>query len=517
MLLPRCCSIVLVVAATLGVGVLAGCSDDPSRDPSGGGNGTTTAPDPLPPPPNSCDVPEPPAPLGRDAVVGTGTPESCTEDALRAAVAEGGNITFDCGGEATIAIGPEILLDSDTIIDGAGEITLDSGGSGRILHTAARVVLTVQGLSFVNGVATSTDGEPASGGAIRAGWLSVLYVFDCVFGNNHAATDGIEGGGAIYQSNGGELTVVRSTFSGNSAISGGAIDNLLAPMTLVGSSFVDNESFAGGGAVYDDGASESIDDAEGGTISICGCRFERNRTIGQGGAVYLWAYAPDELIINQCSFVQNEVRRGDGSALGGAIRTGNAPLALANSVFTENHADVHGGAYWTDGEYPVSITNCTFYANDAGVVGGDGSGYGGAISGFNMAMRNLTFVGNHAVFTGGAISNEEQDFTLDNSIFLDNTADNEWGLSQTCAHGMPGDHNIQWPPPEDQEHDPLCSAGIILEDPLLGELSDNGGPTLTIPLLAGSPAIDAADGCTDTDQRGEPRQGPCDIGAFELQ
>ena len=68
-------------------------------------------------------------------------------------------------------------------------------------------------------------------------------------------------------------------------------------------------------------------------------------------------------------------------------------------------------------------------------------------------------------------------------------------------------------------------------DPKLGTLGDYGGPTQTIPLLAGSPAIDAGNpnGCTDangdllkTDQRGYPRPdkedtGGCDMGSYERQ
>ena len=59
-------------------------------------------------------------------------------------------------------------------------------------------------------------------------------------------------------------------------------------------------------------------------------------------------------------------------------------------------------------------------------------------------------------------------------------------------------------------------------DPLLGALADNGGPTLTHALLAGSPAIDAGGSVSvdigDTDQRGDARisGGQIDIGAFEL-
>ena len=53
---------------------------------------------------------------------------------------------------------------------------------------------------------------------------------------------------------------------------------------------------------------------------------------------------------------------------------------------------------------------------------------------------------------------------------------------------------------------------------LLGALADNGGPTHTHALMAGSVAIDAADGaaCPPTDQRGVSRVGPCDVGAYEF-
>ena len=54
----------------------------------------------------------------------------------------------------------------------------------------------------------------------------------------------------------------------------------------------------------------------------------------------------------------------------------------------------------------------------------------------------------------------------------------------------------------------------------LGPLQDNGGPTMTHALLPGSVAIDVipADMCeVDEDQRGEPRDSMCDVGAFEEQ
>ena len=48
-------------------------------------------------------------------------------------------------------------------------------------------------------------------------------------------------------------------------------------------------------------------------------------------------------------------------------------------------------------------------------------------------------------------------------------------------------------------------------------MADNGGPTLTHALLAGSPAIDAGDNalCSATDQRSVARDVACDVGSFE--
>jgi hypothetical protein len=58
-------------------------------------------------------------------------------------------------------------------------------------------------------------------------------------------------------------------------------------------------------------------------------------------------------------------------------------------------------------------------------------------------------------------------------------------------------------------------------DPRIAPLSDNGGPTLTMALMPGSPAIDAGatQGAPATDQRGiaRPQGTATDIGAYEVQ
>ena len=63
-----------------------------------------------------------------------------------------------------------------------------------------------------------------------------------------------------------------------------------------------------------------------------------------------------------------------------------------------------------------------------------------------------------------------------------------------------------------------CPSTFATGDPRLGALRDNGGPTKTIALGAGSAAIDQGAACPQTDQRGVPRQSglACDIGAYEV-
>ena len=70
------------------------------------------------------------------ATVGDGSAASCTEAALRAALAAHDVITFNCGAApATIAVRAPVELptDRDTVIDGGNRITLDGGGTTRIL------------------------------------------------------------------------------------------------------------------------------------------------------------------------------------------------------------------------------------------------------------------------------------------------------------------------------------------------------------------------------------------------
>ena len=98
---------------------------------------------------------------------------------------------------------------------------------------------------------------------------------------------------------------------------------------------------------------------------------------------------------------------------------------------------------------------------------------------------------------------------LKNSIIANNPGKN-------CA---PGSNTVYVRAGANISDDETCGgpAEIMIGDPSIGPLADNGGPSMTHALLAGSPAINNGKDCSLTvDQRYVPRSAPCDIGAFEF-
>lgn len=528
-----------------------------------------TCRDPSPPPPVTCDPPIAPEDTSSpDTVVGTGTPESCTYDALAAAVASGGVITFDCGGAATIDVTAALQLrtDVDTIIDGAGDITLDGGSESdrqtRIFEfhspdyrvTETRVVL--QGLTMQNAEAPATDFTPQDAGNPQCAWGykdgeggairirdGVLHIIDCVFRNNRAAPTGPDtGGGAIYALGALEVVVVGSSFIGNEGSNGGAVGLLQTDGVFYNTLFEGNratgmgQNFGGasgcppfnhaeqGGAGGNSGAvgidGDSVED-----IDFCGVTF-RNNQANELGTVSRTPNAHRGIsTFNRCLFDGNFA--GDG---GGAIWMQDMQFEMYSSAVVGNSSDGLGGGVRIDqGPHgsTIVIENTTFQGNVAN------GALGGALvfSGEGL-VRNCTFAENEAAggegFFGAAIVShgaESQGLQVRNTIFWNNIDDHQW-TPMTCSVGnpgtpvpLPGDANIQWPMIRNGDamvEDNLCTVGTSFADAMLEALGDNGGPTPTMAVPSGSPAIGIGTDCPSTDQRGEPRDtANCAAGALQ--
>lgn len=275
-----------------------------STSGSGAGtSGSTTASRPAPSP-------------GSARVVGSGTAASCTSDAVVAAVAAGGLITFDCGpspvtitmtrtAKVVNANGPEI------VIDGGNMVTLSGGGRHRILYqntcdeaqgwTTSHCQnqdhprLTVRNITLTDGDATGERTEGGGGGAIfvRGGRLRIDNV---TFLDNRCDGTGPDVGGAavraLSQYDGLPVEVSGSTFRGGVCSNGGAVSSIGVSWVISDSVMTGNRAIGSGanparagtpgggsgGAIYADGNDF--------TIELRRTRIEDNRANEGGGAVF---------------------------------------------------------------------------------------------------------------------------------------------------------------------------------------------------------------------------------------
>jgi hypothetical protein len=216
-----------------------------------------------------------------------------------------------------------------------------------------------------------------------------------------------------------------------------------------------------------------------------------------------------------------------GGGLGGGIYNTGA-LTMYRSTVNGNVAGgfcpggvvCSGGGIYNIGT--LIINNSTLTGN---VAVGEGGGISNSQAGFSaghVTISNSTLSGNtDTAGHGGGIFNGFGQATLQNSIVANNSGGNCSGTIFSHGYNLSSDSTCKFSDTGDLNN----------TNPLLGTLGYYGGPTRTIPLLSGSPAIDSGNpsGCTDgqghllkTDQRGKPRPdtedtGGCDMGAYERQ
>jgi hypothetical protein len=223
------------------------------------------------------------------------------------------------------------------------------------------------------------------------------------------------------------------------------------------------------------------------------------------------------MIIDRCTF-QGNAATIDSSALGGAFKLdGGTDVVISNSTFSFNRSYGQGGAYFYWGSNPLAVVNSTFYGNCA-ADNDSSTGFGGAASGATTKFLNTTIAANFAGHGGGGTFVAASS-SLENCILAYNRAGNPWNIEHNCNAALADSgHNIQYTSNSPGNANATeCTPTILLADPLLDTLVYSGGFTKTAGLKAGSPAIDAASNDVQFDQRGFPRNGQADIGAFEVQ
>lgn len=296
-----------------------------------------------------------------------------------------------------------------------------------------------------------------------------------------------------------EDVTITGTGTANTVIDGGAVDRVFdidPPGNGVAVTISDltirngNVSGESGGAIRNNG-----------TLSLDNVTLSANVSGINGGAL---------LNLDTLVLTNSTVSGNDASGNGGGIFNGSGnSLTVTASTVNGNSAtgtDNDGGGIFNAGS--ATLTNSTITNNDANDAGGGILNATGA----TVTLDSNTISNNTAtVNNGGGISNSGN-ATLTHTIVANNTGDNCSGTGTLISGG----NNL------DSGNSCGFGAGDISgQNPLLDALANNGGPTQTRALLAGSPAIDAGSippACQTTDQRGVTRpSGPaCDIGAFEF-
>ncbi len=228
-----------------------------------------------------------------------------------------------------------------------------------------------------------------------------------------------------------------------------------------------------------------------------------------GGGIYNGEFATLNLVD---STVANNSSGHDG---GGVFAFFNTQLNIERSTISGNTATNVGGGLRLLGN--ADITNTTISNNQAlAWLGGALFLTDGVVNMLNTTVaQNSSPASDPAVVFVGTFGPGSATLNLTNTMIADNTAGcflAPFGPGAVAINSL-GNNLFT-----DGSCFPVAS-DLIVASSGLDALADNGGPTLTHALLAGSPAIDAANGavCPTTDQRGVARpQGPgCDIGAFE--
>ena len=313
-------------------------------------------------------------------------------------------------------------------------------------------------------------------------------------------------------------------------IDGGALDRVfdIAPgsATDISGVTVRNGSSSGGGGIGNEGTltlnNSTLSGNTGRGISSTGTVTINNSTVS-GNTGRGIANAGTMTIDNSTV---------SGNSGGGIFNSGSGvgTMTLVNSTVSGNtKATGNGGGIFNSGT--MTVTNSTVSGNETAHIEAQG---GGIANSGTLTLTNSTVSGNLALtpFGGGGIFSSGGTVNVKNTIIAGNS--DLLGEGPDCVGTLTSQgHNlVQAPFGCTITGDP--TGNITGEDPLLGPLQDNGGPTFTHALLEESRAIDAGDDAVlaepfllEFDQRGPgfPRQldgkgdgtPVVDIGAFELE
>lgn len=288
---------------------------------------------------------------------------------------------------------------------------------------------------------------------------------------------------------------------------------------------LENLTISGGRVFGQDGGGLYVLDASVNLIdvNVTGNVAFESEGGGRGGGIYNSVQSQQSLHLYDSVVSNNEAALG-----GGIFNDFNAHATLAGSAIVDNQSDGDGGGIYNSGD--LESVNTTIAGNEAL----DGTG-GGLFNSGDATLINNTIADNDDYGGIGGVAGIAQLGSvtrIGNSIIARNQNGDAGGAFESLGHNLIGNADGSSGFTSDDDYGGAgnrLSAGLSV-------LRDNGGPTPTISLLPGSPAINAGDdnllvnqppqisppvaaALQSGDQRGFTRQvgASVDIGAVETQ
>ena len=383
--------------------------------------------------------------------------------------------------------GGDVIVDNSSISNNVARATIVAGGG--IHNRNGGSVFVKSGSIFNSNSATASRGR---GGGIGSE-TGFIEITGSTFSDNIAG----RGGAGIHKRGSEILNIHNSIFSGNvSDDAGGGIEIMgSGHMIIFNSNFSNNEADSDGGAIRN---------ISSGDLTIFNNTITGNSAGENGGGIYIAGSGTNEI-------GKSTITNNNAGEFGGGIAN-RRDLTVSNTLISENHAGDGGGGIDNEGtNRELKVVNSTLRSNTTGQ-------YGGAIRNAVESLSHLSFTtidNNVADNQGGGIWNEGE-FEIKNSIVANSAGVDCHNEGAVNAEGENIDSDGTCPGFSHSNTDPLL-------DP--EGLQDHGGPTLSVALTEGSPAINAVSNCTDLDgvivvfdQRdvSRPQGAACDIGAFEF-
>lgn len=453
---------------------------------------------------------------------------------IRANRITGGGMGGDGGGIYNAAGATLALANSVVVQNTASSYTLTSGAAdgrgGGVYNAGTATVRDSEVRANWAGVNCCGDYGGHGGGLYNVGLLTIEGSL-VTENRTRDARSAVGAGGGIYSEYGGSLVLRATTVSGNRtgnslctggyAVPGGHGGGLFSSGSLVveDALFEDNETGHGGpcGSWGGDGGGLYIGGYLPGTITRTTIRGNRTGAgtgaygNGGGGGGIAVGFG-SRLTLSASTISDNETGAGAGGSAGGGLYNGGYKVRILNTTFSGNRSwrrvdNPRGGTLYTRTGLELVAITITRSGRVPGSPPADPA-FAYQVSGPDPPPVRLS---------GTLIAgNEGEDCRTDGP--LDSDGYNFIGAvgagNSSCAGAFP-------PGAPNANNDYVGTEAAPL-DPMLGPLANNGGPTETHALLAGSLAINHGT-CTGldgqplpADQRGYVRVPPCDIGAYEF-